>query len=271
MPHFQCGRRGFESRTEHHADVVQRQNTTLPRWIRGFDSRRRLQRLTIPFFGRYIPHMDTDSVRGVPIFRSRYQADLLAHLLLGEDEYPMSVLSRDLGIPLTTLHREVDRLEESGIIESRRVGRSRLLRTNAGHPAVRPLRELLVTMFGPPNAGVDTRRPTEVPSRDSARLRRLIHSKQAEMRKALQDADVTDAYIFGSVARGTAGPESDIDIFVEYAPHVSDVDAYLSTGALIDTLGEILQTNVDVLSEVSAKPQVLDSARKDLIPLEQVS
>jgi DNA-directed RNA polymerase specialized sigma24 family protein len=47
----------------------------------------------------------------MPIFRSRHQADLLAWLLLHPDrEYTTTELARRLGVPLTTLHREVQRL-----------------------------------------------------------------------------------------------------------------------------------------------------------------
>jgi hypothetical protein len=61
----------------------------------------------------------------------------------------MTDLAHDLDTPLTTLHREVERLEEAGLLTSRRVGRTRLLRANTGHPAARPLAELLTVTFGP--------------------------------------------------------------------------------------------------------------------------
>lgn len=85
----------------------------------------------------------------LPIFRSEHQAGLLSRLFLGDAEIPMTDLARDLKIPLTTLHREVERLEEAGLLTSRRVGRTRLLRANSRHPAARPLTELLTVTFGP--------------------------------------------------------------------------------------------------------------------------
>lgn len=42
MLRFQRRWRGFESRTEHHADVAQRQSAALPWRTCGFNSRRRL-------------------------------------------------------------------------------------------------------------------------------------------------------------------------------------------------------------------------------------
>lgn len=85
----------------------------------------------------------------LPIFRSQHQAGLLSRLFLTDAEVPMTDLARELSVPLTTLHREADRLEEAGLLASRRVGRTRLLRANAEHPAARPLAELLTVTYGP--------------------------------------------------------------------------------------------------------------------------
>ncbi len=86
----------------------------------------------------------------MPIFRSRHQADLLTWLLLHPDrEYTTTELARRFDIPLTTLHREVQRLETATILRSRTVGRSRLLRANLDHPSAAALTRLLELTFGP--------------------------------------------------------------------------------------------------------------------------
>jgi hypothetical protein len=47
----------------------------------------------------------------MPIFRSRHQAELLVWTLLHPDrEYTLTELANQLDIPLTTLHREIERL-----------------------------------------------------------------------------------------------------------------------------------------------------------------
>jgi hypothetical protein len=81
--------------------------------------------------------------------------------------------------------------------------------------------------------------------------------------------DVERAFVFGSVARGDAGPDSDIDIFVEYAPgRVSNV--LLATGALVVRLRRLLGVQVDVVNETLADAAVLTAARKEMVPLESL-
>ena len=85
-----------------------------------------------------------------PVLRSDAQARLLAELLLHPDaELSASDLARRLGVPLTTLHDEVQRLLTAGILTVREVGRSKLLRANPDNRMVPPLTELILTSFGP--------------------------------------------------------------------------------------------------------------------------
>lgn len=86
----------------------------------------------------------------LPVFRSQHQAELLMWLLLRPDlEFGVSDLATRLGVPLSTLHREVVRLDGAGLITSRTQGRNRLVRANSAHPAVPALTQLLEVTFGP--------------------------------------------------------------------------------------------------------------------------
>lgn len=86
----------------------------------------------------------------MPVFRSQHQAELLMWLMLHpEQEFSVSDLATRLGVPLSTLHREVVRLDEAGLIASRTLGRNRLLRANTSHPAAGALAQLLEITFGP--------------------------------------------------------------------------------------------------------------------------
>lgn len=66
-----------------------------------------------------------------------------------DTEYGVSDLAQRIGVPLSTLHREVVRLDEAGLITSRTLGRNRLVRAGLDHPAAKPLAHLLEVTFGP--------------------------------------------------------------------------------------------------------------------------
>jgi predicted nucleotidyltransferase len=109
--------------------------------------------------------MRSDAPVLAPTFRSRTQGDLLALILLHPDqEWTVSDLSRLLGIPLTTAQSEVGRLADGGVLATRKVGRSRVVRANVSSPSVAPLTQLTLVTFGPQTvvaeefAGLDAER-----------------------------------------------------------------------------------------------------------------
>lgn len=86
----------------------------------------------------------------LPIMRSRHLAEILTVLLLHPDvEYTLSELAVTLGMPLTTVQREVTRLSGAQLIRERRVGRSRLVSADLSSRYARPLTELVTLAFGP--------------------------------------------------------------------------------------------------------------------------
>jgi DNA-binding transcriptional ArsR family regulator len=86
----------------------------------------------------------------LPIFRSQLQGELLAAVLLSPDEeQSLTHLAERLGASLATVQREVHRLEQAGILRSRRVGNTRLVSAETTSPVFAPLAELVLRSFGP--------------------------------------------------------------------------------------------------------------------------
>jgi predicted nucleotidyltransferase len=89
--------------------------------------------------------------RLAPIFRSHTQAELLAAIYLRpEQRWTLAALARELEVAPSTLHAEIHRLEQAGLINASEIGRARMLTPNADHPIFEPLTEILSYMFGPP-------------------------------------------------------------------------------------------------------------------------
>lgn len=102
----------------------------------------------------------------------------------------MSDLARRLGVPLSTLHREIVRLDTADLLVSRSLGRNRLVRANSTHPAAKGITQILEATFGP----------------------RVVIAEEFDISGA------TSVVIFGSWAARYAGepgpPPSDIDVLV---------------------------------------------------------
>jgi len=154
----------------------------------------------------------------LPILRSGQQAELLAELLATpEEEHSLTDLGRRLSIPLSSVHREIDRAERAGLVVSRKQGNVRLVRADASSPYFEPLAVLLVRAFGPPRVLASALRSIE---------------------------GIDEAWIFGSwVARyaGVAGerPVGDIDLLVVGTPDRDEV--VRAAGLAADRLGREVQ------------------------------
>ena len=69
--------------------------------------------------------------------------------------------------------------------------------------------------------------------------------------------------LFGSLLKGTARPDSDIDILIEVDPHaVIGVYEYV---ALKDYIAELFDNPVDVVSRDGLKPYVRPAAMADAV------
>lgn len=70
-------------------------------------------------------------------------------------------------------------------------------------------------------------------------------------------------FLFGSTARGEAGPGSDVDFLVEFEPGRSLLDH----GGLVMDLEELLGCRVDVVSERALRPRIRERVLGEAVPL----
>lgn len=79
--------------------------------------------------------------------------------------------------------------------------------------------------------------------------------------EAMKSQGVVSVSIFGSVARGEAGPESDIDLLVEFVPGSSLFDVVGLQLYLEDVFGR----KVDVATPGALRPQMRDGILADAV------
>lgn len=77
-----------------------------------------------------------------------------------------------------------------------------------------------------------------------------IRRQRTEIERIATENGAKNVRIFGSIARGDAGPGSDIDILVKFEPGRSLFDLI----AIQQDLTEVLGCRVDVVSEGALKP-----------------
>jgi predicted nucleotidyltransferase len=133
----------------------------------------------------------------LPLFRSPEQERLLAELFVfSEGPLTLSELARRAGTSVAGAHKEVERLEASGLVTSKSSGRSRLVEPNRVSPVYQDLHGLLTKSMGP----------------------------EPLLRAALSEIDgIETAFIFGSWADPNQRAPQDIDLMVIGHPDIGEV------------------------------------------------
>ena len=92
---------------------------------------------------------------------------------------------------------------------------------------------------------------------------RLLITKRDDILRLTAKYGASNVRVFGSVARGEAGPDSDVDILINLAPDRSLLD---HAGLLLD-LEKLLERKVDVVTEAGLHWFIRDQILKEAVPL----
>ena len=90
-----------------------------------------------------------------------------------------------------------------------------------------------------------------------------IEQLRAQLRGPFKTYGVTRAAIFGSVARGDQGPESDVDLLVEFEEGRSLFDLVL----LKEELATILGREADITTFKGLHPIIREKVMREQVPL----
>ena len=94
-------------------------------------------------------------------------------------------------------------------------------------------------------------------------LQELVNSNRSDILRLAAQHGAREVRIFGSLARGESGPDSDLDLLVRMDAGRS----YLDLVALWQDLEELLGRNVDVISDGGVSPYLRDRILSEAIPL----
>jgi hypothetical protein len=104
---------------------------------------------------------------------------------------------------------------------------------------------------------------TLVPSELKTPRRQAVDQNRTRLRRALGMLGARNVRLFGSVARGDDGPESDIDLLVDLGPRVG----LFALGKMRSEAERLLGTTVDVVPANSLKPDVAERVLAEAISL----
>lgn len=97
-------------------------------------------------------------------------------------------------------------------------------------------------------------------------LRELLDAHRGELDALLTKYGATNPRLFGSVARGEAGPGSDIDILVEMDP--ADGNLLMRTSGLMEETRQLFgRDDIDVFPAQLLKQPISESALADAVAL----
>lgn len=91
----------------------------------------------------------------------------------------------------------------------------------------------------------------------------LIAPKRDLIRRIAERHGARNVRVFGSVARGDAGPQSDVDFLIEVGPSTS---AWFP-GGLVADLEDALGRRVDIVSERALAPALRDRVLREAVPV----
>ena len=94
-------------------------------------------------------------------------------------------------------------------------------------------------------------------------LDQLLYEKRDDIKRIAARHGAYNIRVFGSVARGEAGPESDIDILIDVGPTTS---SWFPAGLILD-LEDLLGQRVEVITEKALNPELRDHVLREAIPL----
>jgi uncharacterized protein len=91
----------------------------------------------------------------------------------------------------------------------------------------------------------------------------LLQGRREDIQRIAAKHGAYNVRVFGSFARGEAGPQSDLDLLISVGPKTTP----WFPGGLVSDLEQLLGRRVDVLTENGLSPLIRDRVLNEAVPL----
>jgi predicted nucleotidyltransferase len=182
-----------------------------------------------------------------PLFRSDMQGEILARIFLNPDRsFTISDLARAAQSPYASVHREVTRLLQMGVVHGEKHGQALEISARVDSPVFAPLSELLRLSYGP-----------------TAVLPAMLSGIEG----------IVDAYIYGSWAARRLGepgsPPGDVDLLVIGNPTRSEVyEAAQHAGSILAREVNVRVISAEAWKSTSDDPFLQTIKERPLVQLD---
>lgn len=180
-----------------------------------------------------------------------YRRRVLGLLLLHPDkQYHVREIARLTGTVAGTLHKELSKLAEAGVLVKEAVGNQVHYRANIECPIYEELSRILEKLTGP--VGKEGKGK-------QTKMSDIVEKYRSQILSLAKENGVRNVRVFGSMARNEAGPDSDLDLLVD----IEQGKSGLALGGFLIDVSELVQRKVDVVTEKSLHPVIHDKVLRE--------
>lgn len=173
-----------------------------------------------------------------------YRRQVLELLLLQPDKrYHVREIARLTGTVAGTLHKELAKLADAGVLVKEAVGNQVQYRANMDCPIYEELRRILEKL---------TDSVKVEPKIGQTKMSELVEKYRSQILSIAREKGIRNVRVFGSMARNEAGPESDLDLLVE----IDKGKSGFALGGFLIGVSELVHRKVDVVTEKSLHPKI---------------
>ena len=179
-----------------------------------------------------------------------YRRRVLGLLFLRPDKkYHVREIARLTGTVAGTLHKELSRLANAGLLVKEKVGNQVLYGANRDCMIYEELASIL--------------RKTSSANVTGKKMDSLVERNRQKILDIAKENGIVNVRVFGSMARNEAGPDSDLDLLVD----IKKGQSGFALGGFLADVTELVHRKVDVVTEKSLHPGIREKVLNEAISL----